>query len=50
MLANGDFEEENICTEYKVNCAPEAWIANKDGFSTYLKTRRVLIMANVSWR
>lgn len=37
LLANGDFEEENICTEYKVNCAPEAWIANKDGFSTYFK-------------
>lgn len=37
LLANSDFEEENICTEYKVNCAPEAWIANKDGFSTYFK-------------
>ncbi|HEY6505323.1 MAG TPA: OmpA family protein [Chitinophagaceae bacterium] len=37
LLANGDFEEENICTEYIVNCAPEAWIANKDGFSTYFK-------------
>lgn len=28
LLANGGFEEENICTEYKHNCAPEAWIAN----------------------
>ncbi|OQP51834.1 hypothetical protein A4H97_26900 [Niastella yeongjuensis] len=27
LLANGGFEEENICTEYKENCAPEAWIA-----------------------
>jgi len=37
LLTNGDFEEENICTEYSVNCAPEAWITNKDGFSTYFK-------------
>ncbi|MBL7738095.1 MAG: OmpA family protein [Chitinophagaceae bacterium] len=36
LLANGDFEEENICTEYKVNCSPEAWVTNKDGFSTYM--------------
>ena len=27
LLANGGFEQENICTEYKENCAPEAWIA-----------------------
>jgi outer membrane protein OmpA-like peptidoglycan-associated protein len=27
LLANGGFEDENICTEYKQNCAPEAWIA-----------------------
>jgi outer membrane protein OmpA-like peptidoglycan-associated protein len=27
LLANGNFEDENICTEYKKNCAPEAWIA-----------------------
>ena len=26
LLLNGDFEEENICSEYKVNCAPEAWL------------------------
>ncbi|MBC7949277.1 MAG: OmpA family protein [Chitinophagaceae bacterium] len=37
LLANGSFEEENICTEYKVNCAPEAWITNRDGFSNYFK-------------
>lgn len=24
---NGDFEEENICTEYDKNCAPEGWIS-----------------------
>ncbi len=28
LLANGDFEEENICTEYHQNCAPEAWICS----------------------
>ncbi|MDP4261907.1 MAG: OmpA family protein [Bacteroidota bacterium] len=39
LLLNGDFEEENICTEYKVNCAPEAWICNSDGFSNYFKDR-----------
>jgi outer membrane protein OmpA-like peptidoglycan-associated protein len=26
LLANGGFEDENICTEYHVNCSPEAWI------------------------
>lgn len=28
LIANGSFEEENICTEYKQNCAPEAWICS----------------------
>ncbi len=27
LLPNGGFEDENICTEYGKNCAPEAWIA-----------------------
>lgn len=27
LLVNGGFEDENICTEYDKNCAPEAWIA-----------------------
>ncbi|HEU4471275.1 MAG TPA: OmpA family protein [Flavisolibacter sp.] len=27
LLMNGGFEEENICTEYIKNCAPEAWIS-----------------------
>jgi len=26
LLPNGGFEEENICTEFTVNCAPEAWL------------------------
>lgn len=27
LIPNGGFEEENICVEFKQNCAPEAWIA-----------------------
>jgi len=27
LISNGGFEDENICTEYIKNCAPEAWIA-----------------------
>lgn len=27
LLPNPSFEDENICTEYIKNCAPEAWIA-----------------------
>jgi len=37
LLLNGDFEEENICSEYKVNCAPEAWLTNDDVFNNYFK-------------
>jgi len=25
LLANGDFEDSNMCSEYQVKCAPEAW-------------------------
>jgi outer membrane protein OmpA-like peptidoglycan-associated protein len=39
LLANGSFEEENICLEYHVNCAPEAWISSADGFNNYFKNR-----------
>src|SRR4051794_6242400 len=27
LLMNGGFEDENICTEYIKNCAPEGWIS-----------------------
>lgn len=37
LILNGGFEEENICTEYKVNCAPEAWLINDDVFNNYFK-------------
>lgn len=40
LLANGSFEEENICLEYQVNCAPEAWISSADAFSNYFKDAR----------
>jgi outer membrane protein OmpA-like peptidoglycan-associated protein len=37
LLANGGFEEENICLEYHVNCAPEGWISSGDSFNNYFK-------------
>lgn len=37
LLANGGFEDENICLEYNVNCAPEAWISSNDAFNNYFK-------------
>ncbi len=37
LLANGSFEDENICTEYHVNCAPAAWISTFNGYSNYYK-------------
>lgn len=37
LLVNGDFEDENTCTEYRVNCAPEGWVSTANGFSNYMK-------------
>jgi outer membrane protein OmpA-like peptidoglycan-associated protein len=37
LLLNGSFEEENICSEYEVNCAPEAWIYTMPSFNYYFK-------------
>jgi outer membrane protein OmpA-like peptidoglycan-associated protein len=37
LVVNGDFEQENTCTEYRVNCAPEGWISTSNGFSNYIK-------------
>jgi outer membrane protein OmpA-like peptidoglycan-associated protein len=37
LLVNGSFEDENICTEYKVDCAPEGWLVNDDVFFSYFK-------------
>jgi outer membrane protein OmpA-like peptidoglycan-associated protein len=39
LLLNGGFEEENICSEYKVNCAPEAWIYTVPSYFYYFKDR-----------
>ena len=36
-MVNSGFEEENICQEYKVNCAPEGWIYNVPSFIYYFK-------------
>lgn len=36
FLPNGGFEDENICTEYKINCVPEAWISNQRGLTNYI--------------
>ncbi|MFL5744164.1 MAG: hypothetical protein ACJ751_05830 [Niastella sp.] len=27
LIANGSFEDANLCTEFHKYCAPEAWIA-----------------------
>jgi outer membrane protein OmpA-like peptidoglycan-associated protein len=35
LLLNGGFEEDNICTEYNKNCAPEAWIATSLYYNYY---------------
>lgn len=41
LLVNGGFEEENICTEYHVNCAPEGWIYTVPSFIYYFKDKRL---------
>jgi len=39
LLLNSSFEEENICSEYKVDCAPEAWIYTVPSFIYYFKDK-----------
>jgi outer membrane protein OmpA-like peptidoglycan-associated protein len=41
LLANGGFEDENICTEYHINCAPEAWICTSPSYSFYFKEAKL---------
>jgi hypothetical protein len=41
LLENGNFEEENICAEYKVRCAPEAWIYTIPSLFYYPKDPRL---------
>jgi outer membrane protein OmpA-like peptidoglycan-associated protein len=35
LILNGGFEDENICTEFAVNCAPEAWITSGSALANY---------------
>ena len=37
LLANGGFEDENICTEFLKNCAPEAWISTSQIYNYYFE-------------
>ena len=37
LLVNPGFEVENICSEYKVNCAPEGWIYSVPSFIYYFQ-------------
>jgi outer membrane protein OmpA-like peptidoglycan-associated protein len=34
---NGGFEDENICTEFHINCAPEGWISTADTYNNFFK-------------
>ena len=36
-MVNGGFEDENICTEFHVNCAPEGWISTADTYNNFFK-------------
>jgi len=40
LLVNGSFEDLNTCTEYHVECAPEAWVSSSSGFTNYIKDRQ----------
>ncbi|HEU4632997.1 MAG TPA: OmpA family protein [Flavisolibacter sp.] len=46
LLVNGNFEEENICSECKVNCAPEGWIYTVPSFIYYFKDDRLAHSGN----
>lgn len=41
LLVNRSFEEENYCTEYDVNCAPEGWIYTIPSFNYYFKDAKL---------
>jgi outer membrane protein OmpA-like peptidoglycan-associated protein len=40
LLGNVGFEDENICTEFHINCAPEAWICTSPSYIFYFKDHR----------
>ena len=35
LIANGSFEDENICTEANAKCAPEAWLTTSPNIPLY---------------
>src|SRR5258708_30800240 len=37
LVINGSFEDENICTEYNINCAPEGWISTGNTYANFFK-------------
>ncbi|TMI63484.1 MAG: hypothetical protein E6H07_11920 [Bacteroidetes bacterium] len=37
LLVNGSFEDVNTCTEYNVECAPEAWISSLNSIVNFYK-------------
>ncbi|MFN2438740.1 MAG: OmpA family protein [Chitinophagaceae bacterium] len=41
LLVNEGFEEENICSEYTVNCAPEGWIYTVPSYTYYFKDKNI---------
>ena len=41
LLVNPGFEEENICSEYKINCAPEGWIYSVPSYGYYFNDREL---------
>jgi len=41
LLANGGFEDENICMEFHVNCSPEAWISTSDAYNNFFKAQGI---------
>lgn len=36
LLVNGSFEDENVCTEFDMNCAPEGWINSAGKIDEYV--------------
>ena len=37
LVVNGGFEDENICTEYNINCSPEGWISTGNTYANFFK-------------
>jgi outer membrane protein OmpA-like peptidoglycan-associated protein len=40
LLVNGGVEDINTCTEYKIECAAEAWISSSNSFINFFKDPR----------